>query len=83
MSSFLRFYLTKPMRSGIIVATVLGKPTDGADYAEPIKLGVRLGTLVFAKALSVEFGAVHWALKLQGLFLRNVKKLLDKGRIKC
>lgn len=36
MSSFLRFYLTKRIFGGIIVATEFGKPTDGADYAEPI-----------------------------------------------
>lgn len=37
MSSFLRFCLTKRFWLGIIGATGLGKPTDGADYAEPIK----------------------------------------------
>ena len=37
MSSFLRFYLTKRILVGIMVATEFGKPTDGADYAEPLK----------------------------------------------
>lgn len=37
MSSFLRFYLTKPNLGGIMGATEFGKPTDVADYAEPIK----------------------------------------------
>lgn len=30
------FYLTKRIFGGIMVATEFGKPTDGADYAEPI-----------------------------------------------